>query len=127
MRTDTAERELTADDANKLDRLLAILTEFDGLDRLMDLPMMRVLAAVCRYDGEDARELSPRLGGYALSVILRHALDLGPAQESFVMSRRGQPGLGLMDVERRAGRRIYLTSKGIEFRKRLLRLLDEAN
>jgi hypothetical protein len=121
------DRELTAEDENKLDRLLAILAEFDGLDRLMDLPMIRVLAAVCRYDGEEARELSPRLGDYALSVILRHALDLGNAEESFVATRRGEPGLGLMDVEKGPNRRIQLTPKGIEFRKRLLGLLGNAS
>jgi hypothetical protein len=110
---------LTAEDEKKLDRLLAILTEFDGMDRLMDLPMMRVLAAVCRYDGAEARELSPRLGDYALPVIVRHALDMGLATK-----RSGQPGPGLMDVERGPSGKINLTPKGIEFRDRLLALLE---
>jgi hypothetical protein len=46
-----AEKELTADKMDKLDRLLAFLASFAEVDQVMDLPMMRVLALVCRHDG----------------------------------------------------------------------------
>ena len=44
-----AENELTADEKSKLDRLLAILASFAELDKIMDLPTMRVLASVYRH------------------------------------------------------------------------------
>ena len=46
------ERELTANDAKKLDQLHAILATFAEINKTMDLPEMRVLMTVCRHEGE---------------------------------------------------------------------------
>jgi hypothetical protein len=115
-----AGKELTEDHKDKLDRLEEVLIEFADRDQRMDLPMLRVLTAVCRHDGVGLHELSSHLG-YPLSVVSRHALDMGA--EPTLM--RGQPPLGLMEFtgSTTTGRRITLTPKGVEFRDRLLALM----
>jgi hypothetical protein len=50
--TDLANRELTAEDKNKLDRLQAILAMFAEINKIIDIPMMGVMALVCRHEGE---------------------------------------------------------------------------
>jgi hypothetical protein len=113
-----ADRELTAEDENKLDRLQAILAMFAEINKIIDLPMMRVMALVCRHEGESIKELTPRTPGYPLSVVSRLTLDLGAG-----IGDERSPAHGLME-QRGDDPRLYLTPKGIEFRDRLLSLLD---
>jgi hypothetical protein len=116
-----AGRELTADDKDRLDRLLVVLAEFAKLNERMDLPMMRVLTTVCRREGAGPKELPSHLPGYAGSVTTRLALDMGTDQR---FGRGGEPPLGLMEYSGDdTDRQIALTPKGIEFRDRLLAML----
>ncbi len=117
-----ANKEITPADKEKLDRLVTVLAELSELDKLMDLPMMRVLTAVCRHEGEGPKELQSHLPGYSLSVISRLALDMGTDSR---FGRRDEPPLGLMEYtgSDTTDRRITLTPEGIEFRDRLLALL----
>jgi hypothetical protein len=116
--TDVANRELTAEDENKLDRLQAILAMFAEINKIIDIPMMRVMALVCRHEGENIKELTSRTPGYPLSVVSRLTLDLGAG-----IGDERSPAHGLME-QRGDDPRLYLTPKGIEFRDRLLSLLD---
>lgn len=116
-----ADKELTEADKAKLDRLVEVLVEFAEQDDLMDLPMMRLMTAVCRHEGDGPNELTSQIPGYGLSIISRLALDMGTNP---IWGRRGQPPLGLIEYTRvGAERHITLTRKGIEFRDRLLALL----
>jgi hypothetical protein len=82
----------------------------------MDLPMMRVLALVCRHDGADKKELMTHLHGYAPGSVTRLINDLGTAGE-----RYGRAKLEL--VEMGPDRKTHLTPKGVELRDRLFALL----
>jgi hypothetical protein len=66
--TDMANRELTAEDENKLDRLRAILAMFAEINKIIDIPMMRVMALVCRHEGESIKELASRTPGLDLGA-----------------------------------------------------------
>jgi hypothetical protein len=116
--TDVANRELRAEDENKLDRLQAILAMFAEINKIIDIPMMRAMALVCRHEGENIKELTSRTPGYPLSVVSRLTLDLGAG-----IGDERSPAHGLME-QRGDDSRLYLTPKGIEFRDRLLSLLD---
>jgi hypothetical protein len=43
--------------------LQAILAMFAEIDKIIDIPMMRVMALVCRHEGENIKELTSRTLG----------------------------------------------------------------
>jgi hypothetical protein len=110
-----ADADLTEEEEDKLDGLMGAMAMFVTMDPLMPLPMIQVMLLVCRYEGEGAQELS---AGYLDAVVQRHIHDLGEGDK-----RHGIGPYELVEYDRE-NRKTHLTPKGVEFRKRLLCLLN---
>jgi hypothetical protein len=114
-----ADKELTADEKRKLDRLLEITGMLEALEPTMPIGVYRALLNVCRHQGEGIRELAHRTGRDT-SVATMELNEWGTGGERY--GRRKQE---LIEWGSEPGpqRKPHLTPKGVALRKRLLALL----